>query len=90
MTVDQLLRELLGPFGLTVGLVVAVGWLGKQGVQFIRDTITDARGQRDEAQALARQAIEGLKLVSSGQEDLHEAFLEYTRAAANRKRRDDA
>lgn len=37
------LNLLLGPLGLTAGLVVAVGWLAKQLVGFVREYIAGLR-----------------------------------------------
>lgn len=40
---------LLGPLALTVGALIAIGWLARFIVQFIRDTIADLKHQRDVA-----------------------------------------
>lgn len=80
------IEPLLGPYGLTVALVVAVGWLWRTHLKNDDDRIADLRSQRDAAQQFAREAIEGLRVVTNGQDDLHEAFLEFVRAQASRRR----
>lgn len=48
---------LLGPLALTVGALIGIGWLARFIVQFIRDTITDLKEQRDAAIAMSRDQV---------------------------------
>lgn len=48
---------LLGPLALTVGAVLALGYVTRFIVQFIRETIADLKQQRDEAIAGWRDQV---------------------------------
>ena len=46
---DVVPDALLGPLGLLVGALIAVGWLARYLVGFVRDYIADLKQQRDAA-----------------------------------------
>lgn len=77
--------ELLGPLGLTVGALLAVGALGRVIMVLWRDHLRadqDDRDQRDRAQSLADKAIEGMG-------ELSDAWRERDAYDAARARRTD-
>lgn len=53
------LNDLLGPFGLTVALVAAVGFLARELIRFIRDYIADLKGSIAAGQVQLAAAMKG-------------------------------
>jgi hypothetical protein len=60
----QVPAELYGPLGLLVALSIAVGWLWREHLK----SDEEDRRQRDEALALARDAVEGTKRMAAAWE----------------------
>lgn len=74
--------NLLGPVGLTVGLILGIGYLGRFIVQFIRDTIADLKAQRD-------IALEGWRDQTDATNRLAAAIESRNRRDAGSRRQDD-
>lgn len=79
---DVVPDALLGPLALTVGALLGIGWLARFIVQFIRDTITDLKAQRD-------VAIEGWRDQTKATDRLAAAVESRNRRDATSKRQGD-
>ncbi len=73
---------LLGPLALTVGALLAIGYLTRFIVTFIRETIADLKAQRDEA-------IAGWRAQTTATDRLANAWEKRNDRDSKQKRQDD-
>lgn len=78
MTFDQFLGQVLGPLGALVGAVASVIVLWREHVK----ADADDRAQRDQATAIAKEAVAGLARLA-------DAWEQRNREDANRRRLGD-
>lgn len=90
MTLEDLLKQLLGPFGLTVGLIVVVVWIGRLLVSFVKNYIDDLKAQIVELIRLLNVAQTGWAEQTKASQTLADAQASRNRDDEMRHRLADA
>ncbi len=83
------LEQLLGPYGLTVALIVAVVWLGRELLKFVQGYIQDLKSALDEALEGWKEQTEANRVLADAQAARNRDDEERHRLGESQRRRGD-